>query len=293
MTGAADAFTAVLRDRYVRQTAFSDPGRHAALFDALPPGADAVGAVARNLLVHYRSPGLDLPEERLPEVDLRWIAAILAHDERRFGVPLEVERPWSERTAGCCRDFSLMTVAALRHQGIPARARIGFATYLVPDFHTDHVVVEYWDGERWVWMDPQLGMPDVSRDQFQTAAEAWIRYRAGSKDGDADTDVENYGVAPELPLRGAWFVRNYVLLELAHRFGDELLLWDAFGTGSDELGDDLAVIDEVAALSVAADGGDEAADRRLAELYASDPRLNPRGHVVCLSPSGRESQVDL
>lgn len=307
MTDAVGAgeYSTRLRHRYVRQTPYSDPGRHGALFDALPRGADAVGEVARNLLVHYRSTGLELPAERLPEIDLRWVEAILSHDQGRFAMPLAAERAWAERTAGCCRDFSLVTVAGLRHQGVPARPRIGFATYFEPDFHTDHVVVEYWNGAEWVWMDPQLGMATVPRDQFRTAAEVWGSYRGGSGDGGktADLDIESYGVAPGLPLRGAWFVRNYVLLELAHRCGDELLLWDVFGVGSleDESsagggGDSeevLRLIDEVAGLLVAADRGDATADRELARLYVADSRLNPRGHVVCVSPSGRKARVDL
>lgn len=53
-----------------------------------------------------------------------------------------------DRFVGCCRDFSLLFVAALRGRGVPARTRIGFAGYFAPDFHHDHVVAELWDGHR-------------------------------------------------------------------------------------------------------------------------------------------------
>jgi hypothetical protein len=64
-------------------------------------------------------------------------------------------------------------------------------------------------------------------------------------------------------------IRNYVVQEIAHRFGDEMLLWDDWGMcqgpGSDD--DDTADVDELAALLVAADAGDLDAERRLLDRY--------------------------
>ena len=78
-------------------------------------------------------------------------------DQERHGAPLDRERPLAERVAGCCRDHSLFTVGALREHGIAARNRIGFAGYLVPDYHVDHVVVEHaTDTGGWAWTDPEL-----------------------------------------------------------------------------------------------------------------------------------------
>lgn len=48
-----------------------------------------------------------------------------------------------------------------------------------------------------------------------------------------------------------------------------------------------------AALLLAADQGDESAQRELADLYASDPRLHPGERVYCQSPTGATSWVDL
>jgi hypothetical protein len=121
---------------------------------------------------------------------------------------------------------------------------------------------------------------------FATAAQVWSAYRSG-------VDVDNYGVRPDLPLRGPWFVGDYVLLELAHRQRDELLLWDVFGSMPGPDGGDYALVDEVAALLLAADGGDGSAERELADRYRTDPRLHPGAAVRCLSPTGKESLVDL
>lgn len=287
-------------DDYSRQSPYSDPGEYAELFDPLPTDVPALAAVTRNLIVHFRASGFEFTGDRLAEIDHRWVARILATDQRRFGAPLDAPRPEPERVAGCCRDFTLLTVAALRHHGVPARSRVGFAGYFLPDFHCDHVVTEYWDGHRWVYTDTQLvpgahwsfdpgdlPSPIGTDPPFASAARVWTAYRRG------EIDAQRYGVAPELPLRGDWFLRNYVIQELAHRQREELLLWDGWGAMSLQLDGDLDLIDEIAALLLAADGGDEGAERELAARYSADPRLHPTGQVECYSPTGSITQVDL
>jgi len=96
-----------------------------------------------------------------------------------------------------------------------------------------------------------------------------------------------YGVDPNLPFRGAAFIRNYVIGELAHLHCDEMLLWDSWGAMSLDLGDDLAWIDEVAALLMAADDGDSSASADLAKRYADDDRLGVRDRIVSYTPTGR------
>ena len=67
-------------------------------------------------------------------------------------------RPLDRRLVGNCRRFSVLLVAMLRHQGVPARARCGFGAYFLPNHFEDHWVVEYWnqEGGRWVFVDAQL-----------------------------------------------------------------------------------------------------------------------------------------
>ncbi|MEV4413350.1 transglutaminase domain-containing protein [Catellatospora sp. NPDC049609] len=286
-----------------RHSPYSDPGSFAPLLDALPGGVRELSAVVRNVLVHYRAAGIVFTGERLAEIDNRWVDRILGADQGRFPVPLAVPRPVEQRVVGCCRDFTLLTVAALRQRGVAARSRVGFASYLVPGFHCDHVVVEYRDGDRWVWLDAQLDPAlDWGFDTadipwaaaapgalFASAAQVWSAYRGGA------VDVGRYGVDPSLPqLAGGWLVYDYVLQELAHRQGDELLLWDGWGAMAQDLaGADLALADDVAAMLLAADAGDESAERELSAWYAADPRLRPSGRVRCLSPRGTADWVEL
>ncbi|MEV4496533.1 transglutaminase-like domain-containing protein [Micromonospora arborensis] len=284
---------------YRRHSPYSDPGRHAPLLDAVPADIPTVAATARNVIVHYRAGGVELPDDRLDEVNCRWMDRILDTDQSRFPLPLAAERPAIDRVAGCCRDHTLLSVAVLRQHGIPSRSRVGFASYFVPGWHHDHVLVEYWNGHRWVWVDPEVDPAgdwgfdgydiDPKAGLFDSAARVWSAYRAGA------IDPEVYGVSPELPIRGAWFIYDYVLHELAHRQKDELLLWDSFGAMTDDLtGADLTLVDEIATLLLAADDGDEAAEKALTDRYATDSRLRPGAQVRSISPlSGTVSTVDL
>jgi hypothetical protein len=289
---------------YAQQSAYSDPGKYATLLDPLPTDIRALTAVVRNVLVHYRAAGIDFQGKRLAEIDSRWVEHILATDQSRHDAPLSEPRTQYERVATCCRDYTLLTVAALRHRGVPARSRVGFAEYFETGFSSDHVIVEHWNGDRWVFTDAELepgerwsfdpadipylvGAEPASEPHFRTAAQAWVAFRAG------DLDADRYGVAPDLPYRGDWFIRNYVLIELAHRQRDELLLWDNWGVMGNDLSGDLGLIDEIAAQLLAADDGDDAAERELAERYAADPALHPGEQVLCTSPTGILAKVDL
>jgi hypothetical protein len=276
---------------YAVQSRYSDPGVHAALLDDLPSDIPGLTAVVRNLLTHYRGGGVEFTADRLEEIHNCWIDAVLTTDQKRNASALATPREPVDRVAGCCRDFTLLTVSALRHRGVPARSRVGFATYFATGFNHDHVVAEYWNGDRWVVVDSQLepaehwgfDVQDLPAGRFRSAAEVWQGFRAGELDGD------DFGVDPSGPLRGGWIIRNYVFLQLAHLHGDELLLWDNWGAmaGPDDDPDN-KLVDEIAALLLASDSGDETATEELATRYAKDPDLHPDGRVLRFSPMGAE-----
>jgi hypothetical protein len=276
---------------YTTHSAYSDPGAWGALLDTLSTDPAALSSVARNVIAHYRAQAAELPEETRDDIHRRWLADTLATDQARNGTPLATERPTATRIQGCCRDHTLLCVAALRQHGIPARSRIGFASYLKPGWNHDHVIVEAWLEGRWTRFDSELVPGDFPFDvldmeagpeaPFRTAAEVWQGHRAGR------LDVDRFGVDEDVPVGGEWFVRTYVFQELAHRMNDELLLWDAWGVmGPDggEVADELA--DEIAALLVAADAGDGAAARELADRYRADDRLHPGDRIQSFSPYG-------
>ncbi|MET9316373.1 transglutaminase-like domain-containing protein [Kribbella sp. NPDC003505] len=279
---------------YAMQTRFSDPGVHAGLFDALPDDIPGIAAVVRNLLIHYRAGGIEFTGDRLAEIDNRWVSAILATDHKRNGTALAVPREPFDRVVGCCRDYTLLFVSMLRHQGIPARSRVGFGNYFAEGFDHDHVVAEYWNGDRWVMIDAEMDpadprftfdVADMPAGPFRSAAEVWRGYRDGVLDGDLFGADPN----PDAPLRlhGGWFIRTYVHYQLAHLNGDELLLWDNWGGMSDTLdGADLDLTDRIADLMLASDNGDETATKEVNDLYRTDPALTFTGRAFVTSPAG-------
>ena len=296
---------------WAEHTPFSDPGPHARVLAGVEPHAEPVHAAVTGLVAHYRAETAVLDDARVAEVDLRWCERIL--DAGLARSPQLAGRSSQLRGGGCCRDHTLLAVAVLRQHGVPARSRVGFSAYFVPDFHVDHVVVEQWDGARWVLWDAELpagygaapfaGEPFDVRDiptgvgaPFVTAAQAWLAHRT---DG---LDLTRFGVGPGTDIGGRDFVRAYVRLEAAHRRGDELLLWDVWGPGAETAGpedpigspDDAdRLADEVADLLVRADAGDARAESALASRYADDERLHPGRVLRTWSPLGRTGTTDL
>ncbi len=281
------------------QSSISDPGRHATALAALSTDPAELSAVARNLIVHYRASGHELPEATRDDINLRWLEAILEADRSRHDLPLDEPRQPTERVQGCCRDHTLFCVGALRANGVPARSRVGFGGYFVDGWHHDHVVVEAWIGERWRRFDPEMEQPrpglprpmdmapgDVDGAGFVTAAQAWAAYRAGRIDADT------FGVGPEVPgLRGERFLFDEVIIEVAHRFGDELLLWDAWGRIGlpDEpvSAADAQWLDPVAELLLHSDDSPSSgAEAQLLARYRTDDGLHPGPTIVQASPYG-------
>jgi Transglutaminase-like superfamily len=286
----------------VRHTAYSDPGRYRRLLRDVPTDLVVMCAAARNVIVHYRAQLPQFDDERLPEVNSRWVERILDRDQHRFGTPLLQERPLTDRVAGCCRDHSLLLVSMLREHGVPARTRVGFATYLLPGWALDHVIGEHHDGRRWVRTDPgvapgaldgadPLDLGAGVDSPFRTAAEAWNGYRAGT------LDVSRHAVFPgaEGDLAGVPLVRRYVLMQLAHRYGDEMLLWDSWGAtapGGEPVVDE--EVDRIAHLLIAADAETDegrVADRELFAWYTADARLHPGETIVQHSPLGPDHEI--
>lgn len=267
---------AIESDFYRTQSVVSDPGSPA-VFAGLPADPPTLARTVRHLLVHREESqhlfGYALPPERKQaEAETRYAADILAVVRGLDDAPLDRPRLPAHRFAGTCRDFALLLCSALRAKGIPARPRVGFATYFTPGFHDDHWVTEFWDaGRGWLLADPQLAATeavkgygidfdpcDVPRDRFLVAGRAWQDCRGGA------ADPETYGVGA-IGLKGMWFVQNNVVRDLAAMNGAEMLPWDAWGLADAQPGqplealsaDELALLDTAAGLSAGGGPFDE------------------------------------
>jgi hypothetical protein len=268
----------------------TSPGDHRDFLRTFPLGVTALARAIQGVQIHeHLAPmlyKLRLSDERKRESHIRRLDHMLAAMHARDPRPLAQARAPEERAVGVCRHFTVLLVAALREQGIPARARVGFGSWFNPPQYEDHWQCEYWNeqDQRWVLADAQLDETqrtamkidfdplDVPRDKFVIAHDAWTRCRSG------EIDAKRFGFSPA-GLTGLWFIASNLLRDAAALNGEELLPWDVWG-GMPKVNADLSVaeltfFDRLAQLTAAPD---EHA-KELHALYETDARLRPGSSV--------------
>ena len=292
---------------YAEHGPVTDPGQASGLLKDLPADVSALRRAAHGLVVHHREEdpaSLGVPEGRLAEVDSRYAGRMLNRLSELDGGPLAEARPPDKRLFGCCRDFAVLLVAMARHKGIPARARVGFASYFEAGFNVDHEVAEVWDAAegRWRLVDPQLGDGfadaadgavfdplDVPRDRFLVGGEAW---RACRED---DVDPETFLVDPALEVeqtRGWSYLRHNLVHDLAALNKREMVLWDYWGLmekeGPSSEGE-LALLDQVARAVLSPD----ASFREVRTMYEGESGLRVPEVVTSYSPTSLPDPLEV
>ena len=125
----------------------------------------------------------------------------------------------------------MISCALLRHRGVAARARCGFATYFQSGKGLDHWVTEYWDDDedRWVRIDSEilggevLSHPeDLQPGEFLSGGEAWAAFRQG------EIDAASFGVYGT-DNWGPGEIRGNAVKDLAALNKVEALPWDMWG----------------------------------------------------------------
>lgn len=250
-----------------------------------------------NWLEHY---GIRLRSEQIYDQSSSYMEDLLDKAVELDSRSLAIARSPEKRVIGCCREFATLLCAILRHKGIPARSRCGFATYLAyPEYYEDHWVCEYWDSDegRWIRVDPQIdpfqqslisadfSPLDVPDSRFLVAGQAWKECRA------QELDPERFGIAcpPEQfglsTLYGLWFVRGNLLRDFAALNKvetvpflmrlDKGLTWDAWrlvAAKDEEISNsEYAMLDTMAELSLDPDKS----FREIRSLYTSQTKLQP------------------
>ena len=224
------------------QSAVTKVGHPGKAIDELSGDLSNLREVSQRLVAHYmgNSDGSTGPitGERLKEVDLRYADAMFGRLLEMGSPKLSRDRPPEERLPGCCRDYAVLFVSMARRKGIPARVRVGYATYFKPGWNLDHVIAEVWDSERkrWRLVEPEITNAvaarvgfdplNVPRDQFLTGPLAWIAARTGR------IDPERFLVSPDLEIpytRGWLSLRHHVVQDLAALNKAEMLVWDQWG----------------------------------------------------------------
>lgn len=272
-----------------------------ALLTGLPTTIpEIVNAVQGNLLHIFWAEryGVQLSDERRAEVQIRPAAERLERIYAADPAPLTTPRPVDQRSVGNCRDFSVLTVALLRHLGIPARARCGFGTYFLPGHYEDHWVVEYWhaDEARWVMLDAQLDQfqqdaleidfdpLDMPPGKFVTGGRAFqMCHHEGA-------DPDKFGI---FDMHGLWFIVGDMVRDIAALNKMELLPWDCWGMltveGEDHSDEALAYLDRIAALTLA--GNESFADLRA--FYDAEEHVRVPPVIVSYPGGPTPVQIDL
>jgi hypothetical protein len=228
-----------MSSRFLQQGVMTTPGKYAALFDGLASDAAGVARIVQGLLIHEFWTGayeVTLAEPDRDRVNLRRVEQVLDAIVSRNDRPLSVAREPDSRIATNCRGFTVMAVAMLRANGVPARSRCGFGAYFTEGFFEDHWVAEYWDPRagRWKLLDAQIDdvqraeltidfdLTDVPHDRFVIAGDAWEQFRAGR------ADPSKYGLSG-IQEAGDWWIAANLMRDAAALNGVELLPWDEWG----------------------------------------------------------------
>jgi excinuclease ABC subunit A len=191
---------------YRTHSPITDPHEYADLYDDIPDDLHGMIDIIQGQMIHrlaVRQFGVTLTPESRGEQRLRTMRQRLRRIIELDPAPLTSKREPRDKQVGLCRDFAVFLTSILRHKGIPARMRVGFAEYLGKEqsYKSDHWITEYWkaDQNRWVLADPDVGgvpvgmipvkdgcnLHDLRRDKdFFVAGAAWKLARDGKVRSD-------------------------------------------------------------------------------------------------------------
>jgi hypothetical protein len=269
---------------YASQSVVTDPGKHKSLYDALPDDIPSLCKIVQGLLLHLhwaQAYGVDLPDDRKTEVRLRKAARQLARILELADLPLTTVRTAEKKMVGTCRDYAALLTSFLRHKGIPARMRVGFATYFTPGHYEDHYLCQYWNEaqNRWITVDAQLDdlqrqalkiqfdPCDLPEELFWPAGKAWQLCRQGR------VDTELFGI---FDIKGMWFVGCDLIFDMLALNKIESQPWDIWQSmpryqQKEYPPEYLVFMDQIAALTAGLTPG--FTEVRL--LYQTEKKLQP------------------
>ena len=251
---------------YLKQSIITNPHRYKSWYEPLPSSPIALLRIVQGLVIHGdqgKLYGISFSKRQLEEELLRTVTQML---EKLFQIdqsPLASIRPPKLRLIGMCRDYALLLLSFLRHKGIPARLRVGFAGYFKSELmYEDHWLIEYYslEEQRWVRMDAQLdevqkghygivfNTEDMPPDAgYLLGGQAWILCRSGKQ------HPEDFGYNKN--WKGWHSVKGNLLHDFNSLLGLELLPWDLWTELSIKKYSDLNryekdLLDEMAELTV-------------------------------------------
>jgi hypothetical protein len=269
---------ASMLDFYTRQSVFTAPGRYEYLYDGLPKDKGELLRVVQGILIseglaHYY--GVDPEQGRYKAYHHRSVKKILELVLREDPSPISQERPAAKRMYGICSNFAILYCSMLRHQGIPARVRSGYATYFNEGKYVNHYICEYWEESegRWVRVDTELipgvwsrfNVLDMPPGNFITGGRAWQLARRDS----LDPSLVGLGSVNEWDSFGWDMLRPGVYSDFITLNKIELHPWDVPRLWDNDHQLNVAYIDTIASMLL----DDLYFETRL-DLFINDDRFN-------------------
>jgi formylglycine-generating enzyme required for sulfatase activity len=210
-------------DFYRQFSSFTDPGEYKYLYENLPDSLPELCGLIKSQFIH---PIAELPKysDQIPKE--RWnemekyttvksiLKGLLSYDSRGF---VKDRKPKDRLVLGC-RSYAIVLASILKYRGIPARVRYGHAAYLIPGFHTNHVICEVWNenDKRWILVDVGTNMIDFSREKFAFGNDSWLKMQKGEINPDL------YGIPGKYSKNnGLVSIGTVVCLDLASILGNE------------------------------------------------------------------------
>ncbi len=211
-----------LLEFYCQYSTFTDPGEYSYLYKNLPDSLPELCRLIRSQYINYGWE-LDMYREQIPRE--RWnesakyptvksaLEGLLYYDSRGL---VKDRRP-ENRLMLICRDNALLLASILKYRGIPARVRYGFAPYLIPGFHANHVICEVWNEKenRWMLVDPSADRIDFAREEFDFSNDVWLKMQK------KEINPELYGMPGQNKYNGSPLMTTVVCYDLASILGTE------------------------------------------------------------------------
>lgn len=274
---------------YSTQSAITDPSNYRQLFDRLPNDIPSICRVVQGLFIHMfltESYGVKLSDERREELNLRCISRQIERMLKFDNSDLSIARVPKNKLFGCCRDFAAFTAAILRHKGIPARVRYGYADYLPPVNHYEaHVVCQYWNADemRWMTVDAQIddlqrklfnitfNTQNIQKGKFLSGGRAWQMCRKEK------ADSAKFGISTFFGLGN---IRYSLILDLLGLNKIELVPGDSWNLMPKDAKEGFSTEEEATFFDrlAAVTEGDEPDFLEVTSLYQKLPELQPEAN---------------
>jgi len=270
---------------YKEHSEITDPGKYGYMYKNLPSNIYDITKSIQGLILHVafiKPNGIDSLEKDKIGFSLRKMEDILEKIHHIDSSGILVEREPKDRLIVFCRHYAVFLCSVLRHKGLPARVRVGYATYLRPGLYENHWICEYWDfeRERWIQVDAQIdtlqreimdigfNTLELPPGEFIPAGLAWQMCR------NNEEFPEKFGVGDrnKFNIGGFDFIINDVFCDLRALNKDELLPSDGNLNIKKKYTDynenEIELIDKISQLTMNIDNSFS----QIRELYSSDNR---------------------